>query len=220
MNWSEIFLTNGRISPVLIIWAFYVAVIISTVIYYSVTARLGKIISALINAEAIDPESALTIDEAKIKPSFFTKICLKSPMNYKNLLVAITSDGKFYANMRYTDEKPLIKQLTAVVRAKRNRVSSADTDSKNDTDATTVKENDVQAPTTTYDKPERVNFNPFTAKYYIPKEVHVRANGLFKPSKTNVLLVIAALIGLGVVIYFAGYFIDDFIASTSALFGN
>jgi hypothetical protein len=218
MNWSEIFLTNGRISPVLIIWAFYVAIIISTIVYYSVTARLGKIVTALLNANAIDPESALTISDAEIKPNLFTKICLRSPMNYKNLLVAMTSDGKFYANMKYTDDQPQFKQLTAITRKKRNRIKNESAEASKDEDIEVV---EVSSTTNSaYEKPERVKFNPFTAKYYIPKEVHIRANGIFKPSKTNVLMLIGALIGLGIVLYFAGYFIDDFITSTKTLFGK
>ena len=229
MNLSEIFLTDGTSSPILILWAFYIAVVISAVVYYSVAAQLGKIVSKLLEKDATTPENALDLQQLDIKIGFFTKFCLKSPMNYKNLLVAITPDGTFYANTQYTSVPPVFKQLTAITRKKRSRIknekslsSNPDTTDGNFTILTDSevenKENKEESNVYLTSKPQRINFNPLAAKYYLPKEVHPRARGIFKSSKTNVLLLIAALLGLAVIIYFAGLIIDDLIASTSNLF--
>ena len=228
MNLSEIFLADGTISPVLILWAFYIAVVIATVVYYLTTAQLGKIVTKLLEKDATTPESALNIAQMEIKPSVLTRICLRSPFNYKNLLVAITPDEKFYANTHYTDEPPVFKQLTAITRKRKSRIEEKaakddvfepiDAISENIDDNSLATENAVEHDYLTTTKPEKINFNPLTAKYYIPKEVHPRANGIFKSSKTNVLLLIGALIGLGVIIYFSSFILDGLIDSVSSLF--
>lgn len=242
MKLSDIFLTDGTLSPTMMLWLIYLAVVIGTVIYFTVNYQLGKIVSKLIELEATTPETAVSIEEAKLKTGFFTKMCLRSPMNYKDLLVAITADGKYYANMRYTDEPPTFKLLRAITRKRKSRIKDSEndknTDSQNENTAL-ESENDESsaeigvnaesqilkkanvideenAADETTEQRARVAFNPFTAKYYIPKEVHDKAKGIYKSTKPNIPLIIAALIGLGVIIYFAGFLVDGIIDS----FGN
>ncbi len=275
MNLSEIFLSDGTLSPTLILWLFYIAAVIGTVIYFTVNYQLGKIVTRLLELEATTPETAVSIEDAKLKTGFFTKICLCSAMNYKDLLVAITADGKYYANMRYTDEPPTFKLLRAITRKRKSRikdkksqnftaseeqstasntavdtetdinadqnngkgieidVQAADIDTEaesqaepnavaaTDTDSADILAKENTENPTEVENPQsgvsRVDFNPFTAKYYIPKEVHDKAKGIYKPSKANVLLIIAALIGLGVIIYFTGFLLDGMIDSLKSL---
>ncbi len=199
MNFSEIFLNNGTLSARLILWLLYFAIIIGTVFYYTVNNRLGKIVLKLIDLDATTPESALTVEDAGINYGFFTKMCLKSPMNYKDLLVAITSDGKFYANMHYSDTEPKLKTLKAITRKRKSRVGESEPE-----------QTEVEEPIIIDAKaPEKITFNTYTAKYYIPKEVHDKVKGVFKPSKTNVFLIIGGLILLGVITYFAGFLVES-----------
>ncbi len=202
MNFSDIFLTNGTLSPVLIIWLMYIAIVIGTILYFTINYKLGKIVTTLLEKDAVAPESALSLEEMGIKHGFLTKMCLKSYQNYKNLLVAITSDGKFYANMTYTDTAPVFKELSVIKRKRKSRVTAKETDS---TASEPINE-EIISPAPDMQRP---NFDPAAAKYYIPREVHAKANGLFKTNKTNVFIIIGAIIALGVVVYFAGFLLDS-----------
>ena len=122
MNLSDIFLTNGRISPTLILWALYLAVVIGTIVYYLTNMQLGKLVNNLIEVGASSPETAVKLIDIEISLNFWLKLCLTSHISYKNLLVAITSDGKYYANACYTDTPPVFKELKAITRKRKSRI--------------------------------------------------------------------------------------------------
>lgn len=98
----------------------FAGVVIAVIAGYLIKARFGAFIRKLLENEINSPEKAVTLDELGIKRTLFIKFGLKSHSNYKNLLVAITEDGKYYANNAYTDEPPTIAEQT-VIKRKRHR---------------------------------------------------------------------------------------------------
>ena len=229
MNLSEIFLADGTTSPKLMLWAFFVAAVIATIVYYLINVQLGKLVSRLLELGASSPETAVTLDEAEVKPSFFLNFCLRSPMNYKDLLVAITSNGKYYANSHYTDEPPVIRELKAITRKQKSRVKDSEANTEleaeneeialetpeNSTSIAENSENIAEISKTKADEsvvpsgtPQKVNFNIMTAKYYIPKEVHDKVKGIYKKPKVKLIYLILTLILLGVVVFLAGIVLD------------
>lgn len=240
MNLSQIFLGDGTLSPTLIIWLFYIAIVIGTIIYFAVNYRLSKIIARLLELDATSPETAVSVADADLKNTLFLRACLRSPSSYKNLLVAVTSDGKYYANMRYDDTPPVFKELRAIPGKKKSKITeNKETDAENtDENTVTAQSDEAIAQDIAQDiaqvkceaesenaisqevlGTERVKFQPLTAKYYIPKELHDKVKGTYKSGKVNVYILIAVLVGLGVVAGIAGYFIEDIISAFSGIFG-
>lgn len=243
MNLSQIFLSDGTLSPTLIIWLFYIAVVIGTIVYFAVNYRLSKIIARLLELDATSPETAVSIADADLKNTLFLRACLRSPASYKNLLVAITSDGKYYANMRYGDTPPVFKELRAISGKNKSKITENGTAEAEISDESSAESQGTEANTQDIKqealKPqevleaqevlkaqevlqetaisqevlgtERVKFQPLTAKYYIPKEIHDKVKGTYKSGKVNVYILIGVLIGLGVIAGIAGYFINDII---------
>lgn len=237
MNLSQIFLSDGTLSPTLIIWLFYIAVVIGTIVYFAVNYRLSKIIARLLELDATSPETAVSIADADLKNTLFLRACLRSPASYKNLLVAITSDGKYYANMRYGDTPPVFKELRAISGKNKSKITENGTTEAEISDESSAKNQGAEANTQDITqealKPqevlkaqevleetaisqevlgtERIKFQPLTAKYYIPKEIHDKVKGTYKSGKVNVYILIGVLIGLGVIAGIAGYFINDII---------
>jgi hypothetical protein len=140
MNLTDIFLSDGSLSPTLILWAFFLAVVIATVIYYLTNAQLCKLISKLLEIGADSPEKAVYLKDAEINLNFLLRFSLKSPINYKNLLVAITPDGKFYANSFYTDTPPVIKELKAITRIRRSKVKEKKSTPEKESETNSLKE--------------------------------------------------------------------------------
>lgn len=240
MNLTDIFLSDGSLSPTLILWAFYIAAVIGTVIYYITNAQMCKLVSKLIEIGADSPDTAISLKDAEIKVGFSLSLALKSPINYKNLLVAITPDGKFYANSFYTDNPPIIRELKAITRVRRSKVKekSGSTEDEiivsqpeiNADEAAATKEAIIEESTPqaqentpqnqavyTQNTPQRVKFNPFCAKYYIPKEVYDRAKNLYKAPKIKIRYLILALLGFAVVTFLATLALDTFIEMFSSI---
>jgi len=236
MELSDIFIYRGSTPIELILWSFYIAIVIGTVIMYLTKAKFGKLIHALLENGACSPENARSLDEIGVKPSIFIKLGLKNHLNYKDLLVAITEDGKYYANTVYTDEPPELRTLVAITRKKRSRITEAEkTDETGaETDAESLA-SDSSAPNITVtepisetssaadtanteaereaktQKPERVKFDVLSARYYIPSEIHAKVRTLYKDSSIKLHWVIIVLIALGIITYFAGFVTEELI---------
>ena len=222
MGLSDIFMYSGSTPLPLILWSFYIAIVISTVYMYVTKVKFGKLVYALMEKEAFSPNKALTLDELGLKPSFFIKIGLKNHLNYKNLLVAITEDGRYYANTLYTDDAPEFKNLVAITRKKRSRI----TENKNDNEAELNNTEEPLADTSedqnvvseqnsdveiTEKKPERVKFDIFTAKYYIPSAILPKVRTMYNDRSVKLWWIIGILIGLGIIIYFAGFVTEELV---------
>ena len=236
MGLSDIFIYKGSIPIELILWSFYIAIVIGTVIMYLTKAKFGKLIHSLLENDACSPEKARTLDEIGIKPSLFIKLGLKNHLNYKDLLVAITEDGKYYANTVYTDEPPKLKTLVAITRKKRSRITESakaeETEAVTETQ-TLDSDNSVSSGTVTElisetsdavasvnaeaqsdaqtQKPERVKFDVMSARYYIPEEIHAKVRTLYKDSSIKLRWVIPTLIALGIITYFSGFITEELI---------
>ena len=234
MELSSLLIYDGSTPIGLIIWSFYIAVVIGAIIAYLTRVKFGKLIFALLEKGACTPETALTLEEAEIKAGFFIKFSLKNHMNYKDLLVAITADGKYYANTRLTDEPPTFKTLVSITRKKRSRIVESPKDTENDTDdisdvhdqSKTVNKNvvvysdadvnlidDSTPEANPYAKPQRPSFRVETAKYYIPEEIHAKVKTVYKENKVNILWLILILIGLGLIAFFGVYVAEALIDS-------
>ncbi len=260
MNLSDIFLTDGTISPKLMLWAFYLAVVIAAIIYHLINVQLSKLVKKLLETGADSPENAVSLAESDVQVGFLTKMCLKSPANYKNLLVAITADGKYYANTCYYDEPPKFKTLRAITRQRKSRVSDTKEEAVLDTkegvstvsldtekglsqeispDSTenpvteademfNVKQSDTESDekdeeNQSFDteisaqRPQRVTFNPLTARYYIPAEIHDKVKALYDKPKTKASIIILSLIGFAVVIFLASIALDAILNSVGTI---
>lgn len=224
MGLSDLLIYNGTTPLPLILWALYVGVAIAIIASYIVRDKYGKFICALIEAGATTPENAIKIDDLDIKGKFFIKIALKNHTNYKDSLVAITADGKYYANYQYTDEPPTLKKLTAIIRQRKPRVgnkanknNSVAEDENTVTEVTNeafeVTENNTtvteasesEASTESEAAPnaplyrERVKFSPAEAKYYVPTEVLDKVRSIYTGNKTKLWMIILILIGAAIV---------------------
>ena len=234
MSLSDLLIYSGSIPTELILWSFYIAIVIGSIVMYLTKVKFGKIVYALLEKGAVSPETALTLEEIGIKPSFFILFNLKNHLNYKDLLVAITTDGKYYANAKYSDQAPQFKQLVAITRKKRSRITETKTEATDiETDANipespTVNEvpdntesdsiNNTTAPDINpYQKPERVKFNVQTAKYYIPEAIHPKVRSLYNDKSIKPWVLILILIGLGILIYFAGFIANELIDMFNAI---
>jgi hypothetical protein len=218
MGLSDLLIYDGTTPITLILWAMYIGVAIAIIASYIIRDKYGKFINKLIEIEANTPEKAVKLDEIDIKGKWFIKFALKNHLNYKDSLVAITGDGKFYANYRYTDEPPSIKTFKAITRNKKSRVRSRIKESAPEeaqieatafeteiAEVTAAEETAAQETSATenyeYTR-QRVNFSPSNARFYLPSEVHDKVKGIYGDSKTKFWVVLLGLIGGAIIAYF------------------
>lgn len=258
MELSDILIYSGQLPLELILWSFYIAIVIATFVMYITKVKFGKLIYALLEKGATTPETALRIDETGIKCGIFIKLSLKNHLHYKDMLVAITSEGKYYANTFLTDEPPVLRELKAITRKKRSRikekaapstdsVSEAEQNSTlsapacnenkniepenavvdripeasaeliseelscNETEESPEAPSDLAGDNGTSLKPQRVNFDTQSAKYYIPEQVHAKVMSIFNDKGTKLRYIILLLIALGVLTYFATFVTEGLI---------
>lgn len=236
MELSKLLIYDGTIPTALIIWSLYIACVIGMIVTYFTRVKFGKLIYALLEKGACSPETALTLEEADIKCGFFIKFGLKNHLNYKDLLVAITSDGKYYANARLTDEAPAFKTLTAITRKRRSRITESknDTASEDESASLTVSEKINNEPAVSENtvneadsvsasvfaseneygiayRPQRPTFTVETAKYYIPSELHAKVRSIYNDKSVKLRWLFLLIIGSALVTYFATFIVDGLI---------
>ena len=149
MGLSDLLIYDGTTPIPLIIWAIYIGLAFAVIVSYIIRDKYGKFVNKMIEIEANSPEKAVTLDEVDIGGKWFIKLALKNNLNYKDALVAITPDGKYYANYRYTDEPPAFKTFKAISRSKKSRLGSKIKESVTEDDATTIEQTaDTQETTT------------------------------------------------------------------------
>ncbi len=121
-NLSEILIYTGEIPLELIIWSLFVGITLAIIASFIIKVKFGAFVNKLLALEANSPESAVTLGESGLSSSFFVKIGLHSRANYKNLLVAVTDDGKYYANEYLTEIIPSFKDFSYSRRAKKSKI--------------------------------------------------------------------------------------------------
>ncbi len=199
-NLSELLIYNGEVPLSIILWSIFTGVFIAAIASFIIKVKFGAFMQALLNNDASSPEKAMTLTDTGVKAGFFVKMGLKSHASYKNLMVAITDDGKYYTNATYTDEPPMLKTFSfRHTKTKKSRIKD-ETVTENEQNSTVTEE--IQ--TTSYNQPkQRVKFDICKARYYIPPELHDRAASLYFGKPTKFIAVIGILIALGVVIAFS-----------------
>lgn len=202
-NLSELLIYNGEVPLSIILWSIFIGVFIAAIASFIIKVKFGAFMQALLDNKASSPETAMTLADTGITAGFFVKMGLKSHASYKNLMVAITDDGKYYANSAYTDEPPVLKTFVLIHTKKKSRV--ADKTAEPAPESTPIAEKETKQPVSTdYTQPnQRVKFNILKAKYYIPPELHDRAASLYFGKPTKFIAVIGILIALGVVFAFS-----------------
>ncbi len=126
-NLSEILIYTGETPLSLIIWSLFTGTSLAMIVSFIVKVKFGAFMQALLKMNASSPESAVTLESTGLKRSFFVKMGLRSRVNYKNLMVAMTSDGKFYANDIYTDTPPVFKDFVFKRRIrKKSRIKASE----------------------------------------------------------------------------------------------
>ncbi len=199
-NLSELLIYNGEVPLSIILWSIFIGVLIATVASFIIKVKFGAFMQALLENKASSPETAMTLADTGIKAGFFVKMGLKSHASYKNLMVAITDDGKYYANSAYTDEAPAFKTFVLIHTKKKSRV----TDKANEPAAENEQTEADKPVSTNYTaSKQRVKFDILKAKYYIPPELHDRASSLYSDKPTKFIAVIGILLALGLVFAFS-----------------
>ena len=205
-NLSELLIYNGEVPLSIVLWSIFLGVFIAAIASFIIKVKFGAFMQALLDKKASSPETAMTLADTGIKAGFFVKMGLKSHASYKNLMVAITDDGKYYANAAYTDEPPVLKTFVLIHTKKKSRVkdkASEATEVKT-TEAQPEPQTEAATATPTYTpSKQRVKFDIFKAKYYIPPELHDRAASLYFGKPTKFIAVIGILIALGIVVAFS-----------------
>ena len=205
-NLSELLIYNGEVPLSIILWSIFTGVFIAAIASFIIKVKFGAFMQALLDKKASSPETAMTLADTGIKAGFFVKMGLKSHASYKNLMVAITDDGKYYANAAYTDEPPVLKTFVLIHTKKKSRVKDKATEVTEAAKAEPIapSEDEQSAPTPKYVQPkQRVKFDIFKAKYYIPPELHDRAASLYFGKPPKFVAVIGILIALGIVVAFS-----------------
>ncbi len=227
-NLSELLIYNGETPLTLIIWSSFIGISLALIISFIIKVKFGAFVQTLLKMEATSPETAVTLEKTGLKRSFFVKIGLRSRTSYKNLIVAVTKDEKFYANDLYTDISPVFKEFVFQKRIRKKSRIPENTTEKNDSpiEESAIamrlrleKERAEKKPETETAIPElnkeeqlekfakatkelpkeRVKFDISTAKYYIPNELHARAKSIYRTNKTLLLHVILGILALAVV---------------------
>ena len=215
MNLADILIYSGTTELNLILWSFYAAIVIATLVTYFTRTVFGKFVRTLLEKEAESPETALSPDETGIKITPFIKMGLKNHLHYKDMLVAITEDGRYYANLSYTDEPPILRELVAITRKKRSRIVEKTEETEDQVEETDVIPTENEA--TELPHPERVKFDVTAAKYYIPKEVKPKVRSIYKEGSMNLLWVIAGLVGLALITAFGAFIVEGLVDMVSNL---
>ena len=78
-----------------IIWVFMFGAIAAILTVYYNSHFLGGLVRALIKIDATSPESAMSLEELKIKMTFPLKYALRPETSFSNTVIK-TEDGKFY----------------------------------------------------------------------------------------------------------------------------
>ena len=202
-NLSELLIYNGEVSLPIILWSIFIGVFIATIASFIIKVKFGAFMQALLDNKASSPETAMTLADTGVKAGFFVKMGLKSHASYKNLMVAITDDGKYYANTTYTDEPPVLKTFVLIHTKKKSRITDKASDPS--TENAPSEETKTARPVSTDYTPskQRVRFDIFKARYYIPPELRDRAASLYFGKPTKFVAVIGILVALGVVFAFS-----------------
>ncbi len=220
-NLSEILIYTGEIPLSLIIWSLFIGVTLAIIASFFIKVKFGAFVNSLLKLGADTPEKAITLEQCGLKSNIFVKIGLRSRSNYRNLLVAITDDGKFYANEHLTLVPPVFKDFV-VIRKKRKEsaIKNSEPAEKEETieesalskrlrleeekkQPVLASENDEEIldsylKMTAMMPKERVKFNIKSAKYYIPEQLHDRAASLFTSTPTLFIQVILGILALGI----------------------
>lgn len=212
MGLSDLLIYDGTTPIPLIIWAIYTGLTIAVISSYIVRNKYGKFVSKMIEIGATTPENAVKLDNLEINGKYFIKFALKNPQNYKDALVAITSDGRYYTNYRYTTEAPILKMHRAIARTKKSRVKSYNAQKDEATKAQT--EETVIAPEQELTNDanvtrERIKFSVEDARYYLPVENHDKINGIYNEKKSKLSFLIFALIIGAIITYYATPIIEQ-----------
>ncbi len=125
-NLSEILIYTGETPLILIIWSLFIGVAIAAIISYIVKVKFGAFMQTLLKINANSPETAVSLEETGLSKSIFVKIGLKLRSNYKNLMVAITDDGIFYANDIYTPDPPIFKEFVFIRRKRKSKLMNSE----------------------------------------------------------------------------------------------
>ena len=131
-NLSELLYYTGETSTQLIVWSLFIGVIAAALAGYFIKAKFGVLVRKLLEKEIDSPEKAVTLEELGLQKNFFIKLGLKSHTNYKNMLVAITDSGLYFANNAYTKEIPAFKEFIVV---KRKRTTDVIKESKSESES-------------------------------------------------------------------------------------
>ena len=213
-NIKDLLIYDGEFNLKIMLWSLFIGISIAIVISYVIKIKFGAFIRFILDKKANSPETAITLDEFGAAGKLFIKFCLKDHNNYKNMLVAITDDGKYYTNCRYFDSAPAFKQY--VFKTKKSMYDTEEVENNQNTD--TQSENTTLVSQYDPNHKMRVNFNVDTAKFYIPDELHDRAASIYFGKPTNLIAVLACIIAFGVLISFADNltemlvdFLQDFI---------
>jgi hypothetical protein len=219
-NLSELLYYNGEIPLTLIVWSIFIGVVVAVISGYIIKSKLGSLVRNLLDKGIDSPEKAVSLSDLGLQKSFFIKLALKSPINFTNLLVAITEDGRFYSNNTYTNEPPSFKEFSVIHKTKKGTAAAPaekDGELKEEIADVTIECNELSDTEKTEFKKERVKFDVLTAKYYIPKQVYSRAFSLYSEKPTRLLPTIALLVILALVAVFAGKLVSGFTGMISGI---
>lgn len=119
---SEILIYTGEVPVTVIIWSLFIGVFIATITAYIIKVKFGIFIRTLLKMQANSPETAVTLEETGLNKHFLVRRGLKLHSNYQSMMVAITDDGRYYANSRYTSIVPVFKTYLIQRRKKKKSV--------------------------------------------------------------------------------------------------
>ncbi|MBE6609299.1 MAG: hypothetical protein E7634_01375 [Ruminococcaceae bacterium] len=204
-NIKDILIYNGDFNLKVMLWSLFIGISIAIVISYVVKIKFGAFIRFILDKKANSPETAISLDEFNYSGKLFIKFRLKDHNNYKNMLVAVTEEGKYYTNCRYFDTAPAFKQYVFKTKKSMYEDPQDNEQSQCAQSSETSETAEKSAPVSEYDPgyKQRVNFNVETAKFYIPDELHDRAASIYFGKPTNLIAVLACIIAFGVLISFA-----------------
>ena len=206
-NISEILLSDGSFNIKIMIWSVFIGISIAVVVSYIIKFKFGAFVRYILEKNADSPETAVSLDDFGKTSRFIIKTCLQNHQNYKNMLVAVTSDGKYYTNCRYYSAAPAFKQYVFKTEKKNYDASEASEEQK------TAPETPTDAPISQYDPAvkQRVTFNVETAKFYIPFEHHDRAASIYFAKPTKLIFIIGAIIGFAILVSLTDNLTDSLI---------
>ena len=192
-NIKDLLIYSGEFNLKIMLWSLFIGISLAILISYVIKIKFGAFIRFILEKNANSPETAIPLEQFGKSGQFIIKLCLKDHNNYKNMLVAVTEDGKYYSNCRYFDVAPVFKQY--VFKTKKSMYGGEEENNSTQT----------EAPISQYDPnfKQRVNFNVDTAKFYIPEELHDRAASIYFGKPTNLIAVIACIVAFGILISFA-----------------